>query len=333
MMRRVLGTAVLIGGLAMSGEGRADVILSGPDADDGDYSTAALAADATGGDTASAGGLTGVSLWGLLGGANAASSTSPVYGAITTSTPAGDNGKNAILRYYLVGTNSSGAQSIVSLGEIDPNFGGTGAVPDFVAFQNTGGSLLGSPELVVPGAPGRDLTNLVSLQLLAVPATTGPGGVSDSLALSGYVTKPGTYTEADLQNDFKPVTEKANGDTYVGVPLWTFINSSGIAVPDGYVVTVGSDGYEVVLSLAELDPALGGNVADFLPYADTNGNFPGDGVARTILPNDNAHGRWESNLVEVDVLTVPEPAPLASFATGLLALGVVIRRQRRKQTQ
>ena len=90
MMRRVLGTAVLIGGLAMSGEGRADVILSGPDADDGDYSTAALAADATGGDTASAGGLTGVSLWGLLGGANAASSTSPVYGAITTSTPAGD---------------------------------------------------------------------------------------------------------------------------------------------------------------------------------------------------------------------------------------------------
>jgi hypothetical protein len=28
-------------------------------------------------------------------------------------------------------------------------------------------------------------------------------------------------------------------------------------------------GYEVVLSLAELDPALGGNPGDLLPYADT----------------------------------------------------------------
>ena len=40
--------------------------------------------------------------------------------AITTSTPAGDNGKNAILRYYLVATNATGQQSDVSLGEVDP---------------------------------------------------------------------------------------------------------------------------------------------------------------------------------------------------------------------
>src|ERR1700731_3368918 len=98
----------------------ADVVLSGPDSNDGSYSTAALSAAATGGDTVNAGGLTGISLWGFLGGANASSPTSPVYGAITTSTPNGQNGKNAILRYYLVATNGTGQQSVLSLGEIDP---------------------------------------------------------------------------------------------------------------------------------------------------------------------------------------------------------------------
>lgn len=332
-MRRVLRAAILIGGLAtaVTGEGRANVILSGPDADDGDYSTAALAGLATGGDTASASGLTGISLWGLLGGANATSPTSPIYGGITTTTPVGDNGKNAILRYYLVGTNSSGAQSVVSLGEIDPSFGGTAAVPAFVAFQNTSGPLLTSPELVVPGAPGRDLSNLVSLQLLAAPAAEGPGGVTTSLELGGNVTNPGQYTRADLDTDFTPVTEKVNGDTYTGVPLWTFLDPSDSDSDNQIVVTVGSDGYEVVLSLAELDPSLGGDPADFLPYADTGTDFPGDGVARTLLPNDNKHGRWESNLRTVDVLTVPEPTTLASFAAGLLMLGLLMCRQRREQ--
>jgi hypothetical protein len=97
------------------------------------------------------------------------------------------------------------------------------------------------------------------------------------------------------------------------------------------VVTAATDGYEVVLSLAELDPSLGGNSADFLPYADTGTNFPSDGVARTLYPSDNAHGRWESNLDEVEVLSVPEPASLPSFAAGLLALAMLTRRQRREQ--
>jgi len=57
----------------------------------------------------------GTTLWSLVGG-------------VSTSTPAGDNGKNAILRYYVVATGSSGT-SVFSLGEIDPAFGGTGAAP------------------------------------------------------------------------------------------------------------------------------------------------------------------------------------------------------------
>jgi hypothetical protein len=164
---------------AMGGPAWADVVLSGPDSNDGRSSAATLAADATADDTVSSGGLTGVSVWGLLGGANASSPSSPVYGGISTSTLAGDNGKNAILRYYLLGTGANGQQSVVSLGEIDPNFGGGSSNQSFIAFGNASGDTLATPSLIVPGQPGGDISNLTSLQILAVPALpSGAGGVS-----------------------------------------------------------------------------------------------------------------------------------------------------------
>ena len=214
-MKRTICALSVIGLMAAAGEARADVVLTGPDANAGSYSTSALAGVANGGDTVSSGGLTGVTLWGLLGGANSATAFTPTYGAITTSTPNGANNKNAILRYYLLGTNAGGQRSVVSLGEIDPNFGGTAAVAPFVAFQN-GGGLLAAPQLVVPGTTGRDLVNLTSLQLLAVPAISGPGGPSTAVQLTGNVAHPGSYTKADLQNDFTPVTSTISGDTYTG---------------------------------------------------------------------------------------------------------------------
>jgi hypothetical protein len=328
-MKRAARVAGMAGLLAATyGQAQA-LVLSGPDSNDATYSTATLAGIATAGDTVNNGTLTGISLWGLLGGASAASPTTASYGAITTSTPAGDNGKNAILHYYLLATGSGGQQSVISLGEIDPSFGGTAAQPAFVAYQATGGGLLASPELVVPGAPGRDVGNLAALQLLSVPAApNGPGGQSTSVQLTGAVANPGSYTLTTLQTDFTPVMETVSGDTYTGVPLWTFLNATNSNVTDQIVITRGTDGYEVVLALAELDPALGGNPQDLLPYADTGTDFPGDGVARTIFPNDNKHGRLESNLDFVEVASVPEPVSLTLLGVGLFATAALHRRRR-----
>ena len=322
---------------AVTGNARADVVLSGPDSNAGVYSTSALQADA-GANTVSAGGLTGLSLWAFLGGANASGPTSPIYGAITTSTPAGDNGKNAILRYYLIATNATGQQSVVSLGEIDPSFGGASSTPaPFVAFSNNGSGLLTSPELVLPNQPGRDLSNLTSLQLVSAPAITGAGGQSTSVQLSGNVTAPGSYNRTALQGlpSFTETIAAAN-DTYTGVPLWSFLNPTTTGGTNQIVVTQGTDGYEVVLALAELDPSLGATACaagvttcDILPYADTGTAFPADGLARTIYPGDTSkQGRWESNLDAVFVESdLPEPASLAMFAAAVAGLGAIRRRR------
>jgi hypothetical protein len=307
---------------AVSGSAWADVVLSGPVSSAGTYSTLDLSTTATVSDTVDFGGLTGISLWGLLDGPT----------GITTTTPPGDNSKNAILRYYLLATGMGGQQSVVSLGEIDPTFGGTAPVPAFVAFQNTGSTLLTSADLIVPGAPGRDVTNLTSLRLLSVPALPAsppaPGGESTSVALSGHVTNPGSYSLTDLQDDFTPVSETVGTASYIGVPLWQFLDTSSSDITNQIVTTQATDGYEIVLSLAELDPALGGNPNDLLPYAGTG--FPGAGVARTIYPTDNAHGRWESNLDAVIVTDAPEPASLSLLAVALASFAAMRRRSFRR---
>lgn len=330
---QTLRTMAVLGALAaaMAGQAQADVTLSGPDSNDGSYSTSALFGVATPSDTVSSGGLTGISLWGLLGGANSASPTSPIYGDITTSTPSGDNDKNAIFRYYLVATGLGGQQSVISLGEIDPNFGGTAAVPAFVAYQN-GGGLLTAPELIVPGGAGRDLLGLTSLQLLSVAALpSGSGGASTAVRLSGAVTNPGSYDQAALQSDFTAASDTVGTDTYTGVPLWTFLDPDNSNSTNQIVVVQATDGYELVLSLAELDPSLGGNPNDLLPYDSTGGDFPADGVARTLFPTDNAHGRWVSNVDSIDVSAVPEPASVALLTVALMAMGVTRYRAFRKQ--
>jgi hypothetical protein len=317
--------------LLIGGDTRAQVTLSGPTTQDGTYSSAALAAQAVPADTINYNGFTGITLWGLLGGANASSPTSPNYGAITTSTPAGDNGKNAIFRYFVVATGSGGAQTAVSAGQIDPQFGGTtgstGNAPaaPFVAFQATGGSLLSEPMLIVPGQSGSTVANLSSLQLLSVPAISGSGGTSTSVTLSGNTNNPGTYNLAALKSQFPSTQQTVGTDTYTGIKLSTFLNPSSSNPNNQIVVTRATDGYSVVYSLAEILA----NPSDLLAYADTGGNFPGSGVARTIFPGDNAHGRWQSNLVslQVESAVTPLPGSWTMMLIGLAGFGFLAYRR------
>jgi hypothetical protein len=251
----------------------------------------------------------GTTLWSLIGG-------------VTTPVAPGDNSKNAILHNYVVAQSASGAVSVFSAGELNPSFGGTNGAP----YISVSGGQYG---LVDPnaGASGRDLSDLTSLTVIAVPALpNGAGGPSSSVDLSGKVTNPGAYTLTDLQNDFTPASLSIPGDTYTGVPLETFLDPSGVSPTSGIVIVRGTDGYEVVFSLAEIDPAYGGNPDNLLPYAATGGDFPDDGVARVIFPDDNKHGRWVSNIDFIDVAAVPEAPTWAMMLLGFAGLGWAARR-------
>ncbi|WP_164546784.1 MULTISPECIES: molybdopterin-binding oxidoreductase [unclassified Variovorax] len=97
----------------------------------------------------------GVSLWTLLGG----------LGLPTTP-------KNATLGMYAVVTGSDGYRAAVSLGEIDPNFGGKAAM---IAYQMNGADLTttGFARLVVPGEvkQGRSVSNVIAIEVFS---TLGP---------------------------------------------------------------------------------------------------------------------------------------------------------------
>src|SRR5215475_5713651 len=166
----------------------------------------------------------------------------------------------------LLATGGAGKTSLLSVGEIDPFFGGTG-LPYLVAYQ-LNGATLPSPILVVPQDTTRSrfVTGLDQLVIATVPmAPQGPRSVTQSFTLSG-VAMPSTFTTADLA----PPTTVSNvtflsGNTptgpnsYTGVDLWNFLVAAGLLSNplNSYVLATGSDGFRVLFSLAELDPAFG----------------------------------------------------------------------------
>ncbi len=278
---------------------------------------------------------TGTLLWTLL---NAAGGTPPVLGE-----------KNSVLRNYIVAVGSDGYEAVFAAGEIDPKFGNRSYT---VAYSDTGGQLgpggpLGFARMVVPGdrAGGRYVSNLVALHVGNAPSLPGSGGgLSTEFKLIGDVSHPGIYTLSSLEAlpaTTLTATYLAGGtpvtDTYTGVSLWTLITSAGLVTNPSikndvlrkYVVAVGTDGYEAVISLGEIDPMFG-DQPDLVAYADTEGQLGADGAdgfARIVVPGDSAGGRYVSNLIELGVFdaSVPEPRGIALFVTATLALAFVRR--------
>lgn len=277
---------------------------------------------------------TGTSLWGVVNASGI--QTDPAV-------------RNDILRKYVLATATDGYQVVFSGGELNPGFGNR---PDFLAYAETIGGVsgpLGSDgmaRIAVPGdvRGGRYVSNVVSLTVgtSASKQTGTGGGKSDHFTVSGEVVHPGaSFALADLEA-FTPVTQTVSflsGNTsqtrtYTGVNLWDLLNAPSVGIlADAavkndilrkYVVATGSDGYQAIISLGEINPSFG-NQPYFIAYEETIGGVSqalgNDGFARLAVPGDVRGGRYVSNLVSLEVFTatapVPEPETWALLVAGL----------------
>jgi len=137
---------------------------------------------------------------------------------------------------------------------------------------------------------------------------------SASLKIGGAVVTPLDLSAADLKSlprkTMKTVNPHSQKDeSYEGVALRELLHRAG--TPEGenlrgaamttYVVAEGADGYRVVFSLAELDPAI---LDSEVIVADTLDGAPLDakhGPFQLVAPHDKRAARWVRMLKAITV--------------------------------
>jgi DMSO/TMAO reductase YedYZ molybdopterin-dependent catalytic subunit len=282
--------------------------------------------------------FTGPTLWNLLN-------------TVGLQTPAV---KNGVLRQYVVAQGSDGYTALFSLGELNPNFGGSN--PQVLVAYQENNAPLGSAGFARTVAAkddfgGRYVSNLADLQVgTAPPNPSQGGGTMTEFSLSGAVETPGTYTLSTLQG-LPPTTETVTylaagvpvTATFTGVSIWTLLSDAGILTDPAIkndilnysLLATGSDGYEAIFSLGELDPMFGGTgEPDLIAYLQDGAPIGADGFARAVVPGDNFGGRYVSNLVSLQVIhaTVPEPPSLLLVVSSLIGMAVLRRYNFRSST-
>jgi hypothetical protein len=140
-------------------------------------------------------------------------------------------------------------------------------------------------------------------------------GAGPSIRVGGDVQHPMTFDVAALEQlpvTHENVTYFAAGSvvsqTFTGVLLWDLLQSVGIIVNPMIkndilrktVVVIGSDGYEVVFGVGEIDPNFGGHQI-MVAYAVNGQPLGVDGPARIVAPGDKEGGRFVSNIVKIEV--------------------------------
>jgi len=248
---------------------------------------------------------TGASLWSLL--EDAGIKTDP-------------DAKNDVLRKYVLANAADGYRVVFSTGELKPDLGNRASIVAYAETRDgTSASLPdgdGPFRLTAPGdgKGGRYVSMATSVEVRPSGSTrTGTGGgTAPSFAISGAVQHGASFDLAALQA--LPAVSRAVGTAvYTGVDLWHLLNDvAGLKTASGaknptlgmYVVATGSDGYQALLSMAEIDPGFGANQA-LVAYEVDGQPLDRNGMARLVLPGDVRASRAVSNLIDLQVFEAP----------------------------
>jgi DMSO/TMAO reductase YedYZ molybdopterin-dependent catalytic subunit len=157
------------------------------------------------------------------------------------------------------------------------------------------------------------LIGIVSLAFCAMflAAQTAP---EPNIVVTGDVPTPLTLSAKDLAVMPRETVEVTDADgsktAYEGVPLQEILKKAGIPFGRqmrgkdlaGYVLASAKDGYQIVFSLGELDPDLGGVHALVADKRDGKPLFEYQGPFRLVLPNDKAGARSVRMLEKLEVV-------------------------------
>ena len=143
-----------------------------------------------------------------------------------------------------------------------------------------------------------------------------PSVPSSRLTIRTYDGKTLTWNSDDLANlPHQSIVvfnthSKAN-ETYSGVPLSSLLGKVGVPLGEQVrgglfmtgVVAEGTDGYKVLYSLVEVDPAL--HTGDVIVADTLNGQRLGsDGAFKLVSTEEKRPVRWVRNLTAISVVNI-----------------------------
>jgi len=135
---------------------------------------------------------------------------------------------------------------------------------------------------------------------------------SPTVQITGAVKQALTLSAGDLAKMSRATVRLSNGTetVYEGVWLHEVLKKAGVPQGDalrgkalaGYVLAEAQDGYQVVFSLAELDPSF---IDNEILLADTTNGKPlstEQGGFRLVVPKDKVGARWVRMLTKLEVV-------------------------------
>jgi hypothetical protein len=145
---------------------------------------------------------------------------------------------------------------------------------------------------------------------------SAPSAPSTHLTIKTYEGKTLTLTPEELAAlPHKSVSvfnaHSKTNETYSGVPLADLLSKAGVPLGEAVrgklfmvgVVAAGTDGYGVLYSLAEVDPAI--HTGDVIVADTVDGKkLDKDGAFKMVSSEERRPARWVRNLTSISVVKV-----------------------------
>ena len=134
-----------------------------------------------------------------------------------------------------------------------------------------------------------------------------------SITVSGEVTKPLKLTTKDIEKypsvEVKAKDRDGKEHTFKGTPLSVVLDSAGVTLGKQlrgenlakYVIVTAADNYQVLYSLAEIDPEFTSNTVLLCTHVDGNLLPKGEGPFRLVNPVDKRPARWIRGITAIKV--------------------------------